>query len=201
MSARALVIVDVQNDFCPGGALPVAEGDRVAPLLSALARRFAARAELVLATRDWHPEASRHFKGGGGPWPPHCVQGSAGARFHPDLALPRETVILSKGAAADADGYSGFEGQNDAGEAMDEILQRRGVRTLIVGGLATDYCVRATVLEARTRGYQVELLTDAIRGVDLEPGNSERALAEMRLAGARLTTVAQVPLGAEGSSA
>ena len=181
----ALVVVDVQNDFCPGGALAVAEGDRVVAVLNRYAAAFAARDAAVFASRDWHPEQTRHFVAGGGPWPPHCVQGTPGARFHPDLRLPAGTVVLSKGMDPDEDAYSSFQARDDDGTDFATLLRRRGVRRLFVGGLATDYCVRATALDGLAAGFEVVVLEDAVRAVDVQPGDGERALTEMAAAGAR----------------
>ena len=194
MGKRALVIVDVQNDFCPGGALAVAEGDRVVAPLNRLAAGFAAAGELVVATRDWHPERSSHFKSGGGRWPPHCVQGSAGAKFHPQLRLPQQAVIISKGLTRKAQGYSGFEGKSDAGKSLAQVLREHGVKQLYVGGLATDYCVRSTVLEGLKQGYDVFVLTDAVRAVEVQPGDSKRAIEEMKRAGGKMVQADQVEI-------
>ena len=181
----ALVVVDVQNDFCPGGALAVAEGDRVVAVLNRYAAAFAARGAPVFASRDWHPEQTRHFVAGGGPWPPHCLQGTPGARFHPDLRLPAGTVVVSKGMDPDEDAYSSFQARDEDGTDFATLLRRRGVRRLFVGGLATDYCVRATALDGLAAGFEVVVLEDAVRAVDVQPGDGERALTEMAAAGAR----------------
>jgi nicotinamidase/pyrazinamidase len=181
----ALVVVDVQNDFCPGGALAVAEGDRVVAVLNRYAAAFAARGAPVFASRDWHPEQTRHFVAGGGPWPPHCLQGTPGARFHPDLRLPAGTVVVSKGMDPDEDAYSSFQARDEDGTDFATLLRRRGVRRLFVGGLATDYCVRATALDGLAAGFEVVVLEDAVRAVDVQPDDGERALTEMAAAGAR----------------
>ncbi len=188
MYPTALLIVDVQNDFCPGGALAVSEGDEVVAPLNRAAQTIAQRGGLVVASRDWHPPTTRHFQQYGGKWPVHCVHGTPGAAFHPDLRLPDGAVIVSKGTGTEDDGYSAFEGRTDGGSTLDETLRARGVRRLLVGGLATDYCVRASVLDAIKHGYEVVVLTDAIRGVNLQPDDSARALQEMHTHGARLLT-------------
>ncbi|MEN3001694.1 MAG: bifunctional nicotinamidase/pyrazinamidase [Armatimonadota bacterium] len=193
MQDTALLIVDVQNDFCPGGALPVPEGDQVVPVLNRVAQQVAQAGGLVFASRDWHPPTTRHFAAYGGKWPVHCVQNTPGAEFHPDLKLPEGTTIISKGTGERDDGYSAFEGHTAEGKTLLEILRERGVRRLIVGGLATDYCVRASALDALKHGFEVIVLTDAVRGVDVQPGDSERALQEMRTAGATLTTSEALP--------
>ncbi|OGQ73133.1 MAG: nicotinamidase [Deltaproteobacteria bacterium RIFCSPLOWO2_12_FULL_60_16] len=179
-----LVIVDVQNDFCPGGALAVSQGDLVVPVLNRYIRRFAEARLPVVATRDWHPEKTSHFNSCGGVWPPHCVQGTRGAEFHPELALPEDAVIVSKGMGVDEDSYSGFQGAGPGGTPLADLLRQRGAERLFVGGLATDYCVKQTVLDGLKKGFQVVLLEDAIRGVNLKPGDSERAVEEMVRAGA-----------------
>lgn len=195
MRDTALLIVDVQNDFCPGGALPVPEGDAVVVPLNALAEKVAREGGLVVASRDWHPRTTRHFAEFGGKWPVHCVQSTPGAEFHPDLRLPEGTVIVSKGTSEQDDGYSAFEGRTDEGKTLQEVLSERGIRKVLVGGLATDYCVRASALDALQHGYEVYLLTDAIRGVNLQPDDSARAVAEMESAGAKLTTTLQILSG------
>ncbi|OGQ49851.1 MAG: nicotinamidase [Deltaproteobacteria bacterium RIFCSPLOWO2_02_FULL_57_26] len=180
----ALVVIDVQNDFCSGGSLAVTDGDKVVPVLNRYIERFKAANLPILATRDWHPEKTSHFKVYGGVWPVHCVQGTKGAEFHPDLRLPSEAVIVSAGMGADEDGYSGFQGRNHRGVKLSDLLRGMGVERIFVGGLATDYCVKHTVLDGLKEGFKVVLLEDAIRGVDLQPGDSERAIAEMVRAGA-----------------
>jgi nicotinamidase/pyrazinamidase len=174
----ALVIVDVQQDFLPGGAVAVPSGDAVVPALNRYIADFVRAGLPVFATRDWHPSAHCSFRARGGPWPPHCVQDSAGARLAPELALPPSAPIVSKGAAPDRDAYSAFESD------LDARLRERGVRRVFVGGLATDYCVLETVKDALARGYRVALLTDAIRPVDRAPGDGRRAEEEMIRRGA-----------------
>ncbi len=185
----ALLIVDVQNDFCPGGALPVPEGDKVVEPLNRAAERFAAAGLPVLVSRDWHPTVTRHFKEYGGLWPPHCVQESRGAAFHPALRLPAGTSLMSKGTDPELDSYSAFDAVAPEGGSLQEFLQAEGVRHIYIGGLATDYCVRASVLDALKAGFSVTVLTDAVAGVDVKPGDSELALEEMDRAGARFCTV------------
>jgi nicotinamidase/pyrazinamidase len=179
----ALLVVDVQNDFCPGGALAVPEGDAVLGPLNARIAEMRAAGAPIYASRDWHPPTTTHFAPAG-PWPPHCVAQTPGAAFHPALQLPASTVILTKGNQSGSDGYSAFEGRTLAGTTLADDLRSRGVTHLVVGGLATDYCVRASVLDARRLGFDVTVLRDAIRGVDVNPGDSERALEEMQAAGA-----------------
>jgi nicotinamidase/pyrazinamidase len=183
-SKDALIIVDVQNDFCPGGALPVAGGHSIVPVLNRYIDEFTRAGMPIFATRDWHPSKTSHFNTSGGLWPPHCIQGSKGSQFHPDLELPAGTVIVSAGMGSDEDGYSGFLGRDDSGVKLCDLLRQRGVKRIWVGGLATDYCVKHTVLDGLREGFEVVLLEDATRGVNLQPGDSERAVEEMIHAGA-----------------
>ncbi|HUF81806.1 MAG TPA: nicotinamidase [Burkholderiales bacterium] len=188
-ASAALLVVDVQIDFCPGGALPVPDGDQVIPRLNAAIERFMASAEPVYASRDWHPPDTRHFQPHG-PWPPHCVAGTEGAAFHPDLHLGPQAVVVSKGQDRNDDGYSAFEGITDDGRGLMDDLRRRGITALYVGGLATDHCVRASVLDARAAGLLVVVVTDAVAGIDIE--DSRRALKEMQAAGASLVTSREI---------
>jgi len=185
MSRRdALILVDVQNDFCPGGALAVQNGDEVVPVLNRYIERFLDAGLPIFATRDWHPIKTSHFKVYGGIWPVHCVQGTQGAEFHPHLKLAPEITIISAGMAPDEDGYSGFLGRDSTGTLLAVLLRDRGVERLFVGGLATDYCVKHTVLDGIQQGFQVVLIGDAVRGVNLNPDDSEQAIKEMSAAGA-----------------
>ncbi|KAF0219261.1 MAG: hypothetical protein FD174_2347 [Geobacteraceae bacterium] len=185
----ALLIVDVQNDFCPGGSLPVPDGDRVVPVLNRYIDLFLKRDLPVFASRDWHPEKTSHFKVFGGIWPVHCVQGSFGARFHPDLELPSDAIVLSKGMDPRKDDYSAFQAVTGEGSPFPELLKLMGITKLYVGGLATDYCVKETVLEGLKAGLAVTLLEDASRGVDLSPGDSAKAVEQMIEAGADKATL------------
>ncbi len=188
----ALLIVDVQNDFCPGGTLAVPEGDRVVEPLSRIAEYFAAAGLPVLASRDWHPQETKHFKVFGGVWPAHCIQDSPGAAFHKDLRLPGETLVITKGDSADSDAYSAFAGKSYDGTCLGEILGALQVEQLYVGGLATDYCVCSSALDARAAGLAVTILTDAIAGVDVAAGDSKKALAVMKNAGVTFCTSAEL---------
>ena len=185
----ALIIVDMQNDFCPGGALGVKNGDEIVPILNRYIDKFTAAGLPVIATRDWHPERTSHFKRYGGVWPDHCVQGTAGAAFHSDLRVTSDVTVISKGMAADEDSYSAFQGKDDSGTSLAELLRRLGVERIFVGGLATDYCVKQTALDALTLGFKVVVLRDAIRGVNLHPDDSEKALIDMSQAGAATADV------------
>jgi nicotinamidase/pyrazinamidase len=170
--AEALVIVDFQNDFSPGGALAVPDGDAIAPRVRELID--SGRFGLVVATRDWHPADHGSFEAQGGTWPPHCVAGTPGAELHEAVARERVDVIVDKGTDPATEGYSGFEGTDLAG-----LLRDRGIDRLTVVGLATDYCVRATALDALREGFAVEVDRDAVRGI----AEGERALAEIERAG------------------
>jgi nicotinamidase/pyrazinamidase len=177
----ALVVVDVQNDFMPGGALGVRDGDRVIAPLNRAIERFVELGLPVLATRDWHPADHCSFTARGGPWPPHCVAGTPGAAFAPALRLPTGTAIVSKGTNPSREAYSAFAGT----DLEARLREARAVR-LIIGGLATDYCVVSSTADARALGLEVVVLTDAIAAVDASPGDGERALERMRADGAAL---------------
>jgi nicotinamidase/pyrazinamidase len=185
----ALLIVDVQLDFCPGGSLAVADGDAVVPVLNRYSSLFWKRGSPIFASRDWHPADSAHFKEHGGAWPPHCVQETRGAQFHPDLLLPKGTIVISKGVTRWDDGYSALQGVTENGTQLPLLLKHMALDHLYVGGLATDYCVKASVLDALKAGFAATLLTDAVRAVELETGDAAQAVAEMRQAGADLATL------------
>jgi nicotinamidase/pyrazinamidase len=177
---EALVIVDFQNDFTLGGALAVRDGDRIAGRVNELAAD--PRFELVVATRDWHPPDHGSFEERGGPWPVHCVQDSEGAQLHPALQQQEVDVVIDKGTDPNTEGYSGFDGTN-----LGELLEQRGIDRVTVVGLATDYCVKNTALDALRQGLDVTVDSAAVRGVDVKEGDSERALEELRSAGATVT--------------
>ncbi len=175
----ALIIVDVQQDFLPGGALAVPRSDEILPVLNGYIERFRAAGLPVVVTRDWHPPDHCSFKPQGGPWPVHCVAGTAGAGFPLELKLPEDVRIVSKAEDPMQDAYSGFSGTN-----LSAMLRALGIQRLFIGGLATDYCVLNTVLDALRKGFGVFLLEDAIRAVNVRPGDGERAVARMRERGA-----------------
>jgi nicotinamidase/pyrazinamidase len=177
----ALLIVDLQHDFLPGGALAVPHGDRVLGPIERAMALFQARGLPVFATRDWHPADHCSFRAQGGPWPPHCVAGSAGADFANGFELPGDAVVVSKGTLPDREAYSGFAGTN-----LNEALHDARVQRVFVAGLATDYCVLQTVMDAIDRGFDAVVLGDAVAAVDQAPGDGERALARMRARGARV---------------
>ena len=178
-SSSALIVVDVQNDFCPGGQLAVPEGDRVIPVINEWIGRAQAAGIPVIASRDWHPADHCSFADQGGPWPSHCVRETEGADFHPNLELPGDARIISKGHRQEKDNYSAFD---DTGLA--EELREQGIERVWVAGLAQDVCVRATVVDAREAGFETHLIRAGTRPVD--PGDGERALEEMRAAGAHI---------------
>jgi nicotinamidase/pyrazinamidase len=183
-SRSALLVVDVQNDFVPGGALGVPGGDRVVSAMNRYIEQAVKSGMTVYASRDWHPAVTSHFKPYGGPWPVHCVQNTPGAQFHPDLKLPRDVVIVTKGTDPEKPGYSAFDGEVSPGKSFLADLRGRGIEHLYIGGLATDYCVRQSVLSALTDKLKVTVLDDAIAGVSEE--DSFNALTEMRQQGAEV---------------
>lgn len=177
--SRALLIIDFQNDFTSGGALEVPDGDEIAEPVKRLAGEF----EHVLATRDWHPPDHASFETEGGPWPVHCVQGTHGAELHPAMRDIEVEAIVDVGVEREDEGYSGFEKSK-----LANLLRERGVQEVAVVGLATDYCVRASAIDACREGFDTTVVTDAIRAVEVNPGDGERALEDMREAGAKLAT-------------
>lgn len=196
---KALIIVDLQRDFCPGGSLAVKDGDSIVPAVNSLAKSF----DKVVATRDWHPKnhisfASNHpgkkvqeiLKTGDIEqvlWPDHCVPGTPGAEFHPDLDQRKLDLIINKGTSPKLDSYSGFfENDHLTPTGLDGYLKNLGINDLAVCGLATDYCVFYTVMDAIKLGYKVDLVSDCVRGVDFPPGNVKERLEEMQKAGARI---------------
>jgi len=184
----ALIVVDVQNDFCPGGALAVSEGDRVVPVLNRYIQSFVNNGVSVYTTRDWHPPNHCSFKAQGGAWPVHCVQGTAGSQFHPQLILPKEAAVISKATDPREDAYSGFQGTN-----LAQRLKGQGIQKILVGGLATDYCVKSTVLDGLKAGFNVYFLSDASQAVNVNPGDGQKAVQEMLAAGAQELTLAHFP--------
>lgn len=182
----ALLLVDPQNDFCPGGSLPVADGDAVMPILSAWAAAADRAGVPIFVSRDWHPPRTTHFREFGGAWPPHCVQGTHGAEFHPRLQLPASAVVVSKGMGETEDAYSAFQARNDDGVLLADLLQAQRVQRLYVMGLATDYCVKASALGGLEHGFGVSVVPEGIRAVNINPEDGARALEEMRQAGAAI---------------
>lgn len=183
----ALLVVDVQNDFLPGGSLPVPRGDEVVPLLNRYIDAFMSQGLPVFATRDWHPSQHCSFHAQGGAWPPHCIAGTHGAAFAAALGLPQAAATISKATTDNQEAYSGFQGTD-----LDRRLRDVGIRRLFVGGLATDYCVLNTVRDALQHSYAVVLLGDAIRAVDVAPGDGQRAVEEMMRLGAQRFSLHEV---------
>lgn len=178
---KVLLIVDVQNDFCPGGALPAPEGDKVVPVINSLMDKFS----LIVASKDWHPEKTVHFD----IWPKHCVQGTKGAELHPDLKQDRIDQIILKGAMDIDEGYSVFEGIDID---LEQFMRDRGVDALYVVGLVTEYCVKETALDAVKRGFTNYVVKEAVKGVELKEGDVERAFDEMKKAGVRIVSESEV---------
>jgi nicotinamidase/pyrazinamidase len=186
----ALVVVDVQNDFAdPGGGLYVRDGEKVVPVINEQVEQARSKGAMIVYTQDWHPESTPHFQKDGGIWPVHCVQGTWGAELHPDLEVAGK--VVRKGTGGE-DGYSGFTVRDPAsGEEyqtpLEDMLRSRDIERVVIAGLATDYCVKETAIDSATKGFATTVLTNAIRAVDLEPGDGERAIDDMRKAGAAST--------------
>jgi nicotinamidase/pyrazinamidase len=178
-----LIIVDVQNDFCPGGALPVPGGHEVIPRINRLLQYH----WLSVATKDWHPANHCSFKPQGGPWPPHCVQQTSGAELHPELDATKIQLVITKGSHPNKEAYSGFHGTE-----LAKFLREKGIKRVLLCGLATDYCVRATAHDALQEGFEVIILEDVIRGVEVNPGDCQRAIEELRRAGAEIVVSADL---------
>ena len=193
MADKALLIVDMQKDFCPGGSLAVKDCSKVIKNINTYIEKFKEKGLPIFASRDWHPAESSHFKKFGGKWPEHCIQNTEGAEFHPDLNLPPETIIISKGIYEGEDGYSAFEGRDDKGRLLDTILKDIEVKELYICGLATDYCVKSSSLDA-INDYKVFLLEDAIEGVDVNYGDSQKAINEMKKKGIALINLNTIKL-------
>ncbi|MBL7093602.1 isochorismatase family protein [candidate division KSB1 bacterium] len=174
---KALLVVDIQNDFCPGGALGVREGDQIIPVVNEYVQLFLSKNLPVFVSRDWHPKKTKHFQEFGGPWPIHCVRNTKGGKFHPDFRVPGNAIILSKGSDPQLDGYSVFEALDSNNNPFLEVLKKMSVNELYISGIATDYCVRFTALDALKNGFKLNILVDAIKGVDKD--DSERVLDEI----------------------
>ena len=183
---QALIVVDVQNDFCPGGTLAVAHGDEVVAPLNQVIDEFLERGAPIYKSRDWHTPTTKHFEAYGGTWPVHCVQNTKGAEFHPALRDDPRIKVISKGLG-DTDCYSAFDETDLAAQLHDQDVDE-----VIIGGLATDYCVKNTVLDALKHGFKVKALKNAMRAVELQPGDGDRAIEEMRAAGADVVSTESV---------
>lgn len=187
----AIIVVDVQNDFCPGGSLAVTDGDQVVGPLNQLLDLADQQGWQKILTRDWHPANTTHFainRNDEQGWPVHCVQETAGAKFHPGLEVADATII-TKGVGEHDDAYSGFDGTAPNGQTLEDYLHQYQITRLYIGGLATDYCVRATALDAAARGFRTFLLLDAIKAVNIDPSDEAKAIGEMVLAGVQMTSV------------
>lgn len=178
-SGDALIVVDMQNDFLPGGSLAVAGGNEIIPLLNHYLAYFAAHQLPVFATRCWHPPDHCSFQAQGGLWPPHCIAGSKGAAFHPNLQFPTHTYIISKAVTREKDAYSGFTDTQ-----LNELLHSLGIHRVFIGGVATEYCVFNTVKDALRFHYITFILEDAVRAINQQPEDGQRALEEMVRLGA-----------------
>jgi len=185
MKSTSLLVVDLQNDFCPGGALPVRDGHKIVPVVNMLIACAESACWPIFASRCWHPETTSHFNTSGGQWPPHCVQGTRGAELHPKLKLIKSFIMISKGTKPNEDAYSAFDEPR-----LPSELRKRKTKRLIVCGLATDYCVKATALDARRYGFEVALIENACAAVNINPDDGEKALAEMQQAGVVIETFA-----------
>jgi nicotinamidase/pyrazinamidase len=187
LAKAALLVVDVQNDFCPGGALAVPEGDSIVPKLNTVISAFEKAGLPVFFTRDWHPANHCSFREQGGVWPRHCVQGTKGAEIHGGLKQPPASVVISKGDRPDREAYSGFQGTD-----LAERLRRLGVDQVFVGGLTTEYCVRTTTEDALREGLAVRVVLACVKGLEIHRGDSAAAIAEMKKAGASFTEASKV---------
>jgi nicotinamidase/pyrazinamidase len=190
--SKALLVVDVQNDFCPGGALGIKGGDKIIPILNRYIKYFETENLPIFVTRDWHPTVTSHFEQFGGIWPIHCIEGSYGAQFHPKLDLSKDALVMSKGMDPEEDSYSAFHATDSSGMVLANLLKNLGVAQIYIGGLATDYCVKYSVLDALKDGLEVFILTDAIAGVNLQPEDSSVALQEMVSHGAKKTFLRRI---------
>ena len=187
---KALLVVDLQNDFCPGGALGVPEGDQIIPKVNNYVKLFLKKKFPVFVSRDWHPKDTKHFKQAGGPWPPHCIQNTEGSKFHPDFDIPKDAIILSKGTNPALDGYSVFEARDLKNRSFIEILNSMGIDEIYIAGIATDYCIKMTSIDALKEGFVVHVLTDAIKGVD--KNDSELSIKEIVSKNGKLKTFSTV---------
>jgi len=185
---KALVVVDVQNDFCPGGSLAVPKGDSIIPRLNRYITYFSQRRLPIFFSRDWHPVKSRHFKDFGGIWPVHCLRNSSGAAFHPKLKIPKGAILIYKGMDPDKDSYSVFQAEDDEGTSFEKLLALMGIKELYFAGLATDYCVKYSCQDALKKGFKAKILLDAVKGVNLRPKDSEEAIAYLKKMGAKTLT-------------
>ena len=186
---KALLIVDMQNDFCPGGALGVKQGDKIIPKINRYIKLFSKNKLPIFVSRDWHPKKTAHFKKFGGVWPAHCVQKTKGAAFHPKLKLPKDPILLYKGMDPDKDSYSVFQAEDAFGNSFIQLLKKIGIQEIYIAGLATDYCVKYTAMDAINKGFKIKILVDAVKGVNLKPNDSKEALDFLTRVGAKKLTL------------
>lgn len=189
---KALLVVDVQNDFCPAGALSIPEGDKIVPKINKYLKIFSKKKLPTFATRDWHPVRTKHFKDFGGAWPVHCIQNTKGSAFHADLKLPKDVIFLYKGMDPEKDSYSAFQAEDSSGLSLLAWLKRLDVKEIYIAGLATDYCVKFSSFDALRLGFKVKILIDAIKGVNLKPKDSEEALKQIIKKGAKKADLTKV---------
>ena len=182
---KALLVVDIQNDFCPGGALGISAGDKIIPVINKYIKIFSQNKLPIFFSRDWHPKKTVHFKKFGGDWPVHCVENTKGSNFHPKLKIPPEAIILSKGIDPQEDSYSAFQARDACGQSLGRLLKIFGVEEIYIAGLATDYCVKYSALDALKNGFKVTVLKDAVKGVNIQPGDSQEALEQITGMGAK----------------
>ncbi len=175
---KALLLVDLQNDFFPGGALGIETGNEIVDVVNKYIDLFKEHTLPVFATRDWHPPETTHFEKKGGPWPDHCVQNTKGAEFHPSIKIPGNAIVLSKGTDPQSHGYSAFEAHDESGKSFPDILREKDIDTFYIAGLATDLCVRYSAMDAVKNGFNINILADAVRGVD--PEESKKTLEEIK---------------------
>jgi len=190
---KALIIIDIQKDFCPRGALPVKEGDAIIPVVNRYIKAFAKKKLPIFVVRDIHPKETKHFKAYGGLLPPHCIEGTKGAEFHPGLKVPKEAIIMTKGMDAEKSSFSAFHAHDPNGMELLNLLKILGVNEVYVGGFTTDFGVRFSGIDALRHGFKVFLLVDAVKGYNIDPNDSEKAIAEMVNLGARKMVFEKLP--------
>ncbi|MDD5154950.1 MAG: bifunctional nicotinamidase/pyrazinamidase [Candidatus Omnitrophica bacterium] len=181
---KALLIVDIQNDFCPGGALGISGGDKIITAINKYIGRFSKNKLPIFISRDWHPKKTAHFKKFGGVWPVHCIENTRGAAFHPKLKIPKEAIIISKGMDPRQDSYSAFQAEDSHRQSLANLLKIFGIEEIYIAGLATDYCVKYSTIDALKKGFEVKILKDAVAGVNLNPEDSKEALRQITAMGA-----------------
>jgi nicotinamidase/pyrazinamidase len=191
---KALLVVDIQNDFCPSGALGISGGDKIIPVVNKYIKIFSKSKLPIFFSRDWHLIKTIHFKKFGGLWPVHCVQNTKGAAFHPELKIPKGAIIISKGMNPQEDSYSAFQAQDACGQSLGNLLKIFGAEEIYIAGLATDYCVKYSAIDALKSGFKVKILKDAIQGVNIKPTDSKEALAQITAMGAKEIDLAALKL-------